>query len=268
MNLSEIEPEFESLSTPGIEAWYELSEMLFLGFVLAGGYLIGEGSRYLSNPHLVISVEILFPGWMLGWSVFWMRRRKIGFGYFRHSRRPALQILLLLAYIGFFVTGLKQSNPPGFINFPLIYECWMIFQATIVWPIVEEIFFRGLLLDHLKRNFGWALAMLIVSVLFGLQHITQGFPMRFFETFLISVIACWMAIGFRSLILPISYHCIINTNAMFYSAPPELRVFTIALSALFMVILIAVAVIRRCDPWVVEEHDIRHHRPKDSFTWK
>jgi|GEM_PF-6960081 len=70
-------------------------------------------------------------------------------------------------------------------------------------PLAEEIYFRGVLLDHLRRNVGTWLGVLICSILFGLMHLHAGIlPLMF----VFSCIACVPAIKYRSLCLPLQMH--------------------------------------------------------------
>jgi membrane protease YdiL (CAAX protease family) len=47
-------------------------------------------------------------------------------------------------------------------------------QIIFLAPLAEELFFRGLLLDHLRRQLGRVAAVVLVSALFGFLHYPQG----------------------------------------------------------------------------------------------
>ena len=51
---------------------------------------------------------------------------------------------------------------------------WSVVPLLLLAPAAEELYFRGLLLDHLTRRFGPGAAICFVSGLFGLVHWPQG----------------------------------------------------------------------------------------------
>ncbi len=79
-------------------------------------------------------------------------------------------------------------------------------------PLAEEVFFRGVLLDELKRWLGphWGAGM--VSIVFGVLHLPQGtaFPM-----FLLSLAACVLALRAKSLLWSIALH--VGWNALAFT---------------------------------------------------
>ena len=66
----------------------------------------------------------------------------------------------------------------------------MMIVYSICVPAIEEIAFRGFLLDWMRRRFSWAWAVLIVSVVFGIAH---G-PMAAIQTGFIGLIAGWLRV--------------------------------------------------------------------------
>ncbi|HPO15012.1 MAG TPA: CPBP family intramembrane metalloprotease [Candidatus Hydrogenedentes bacterium] len=51
---------------------------------------------------------------------------------------------------------------------------WPLVLLVVLVPFAEEIYFRGLLLDHIATHVNKVAAVILVSVLFGLLHFPQG----------------------------------------------------------------------------------------------
>jgi membrane protease YdiL (CAAX protease family) len=85
-------------------------------------------------------------------------------------------------------------------------------------PLVEELFFRGLLLRGLTGKFGTRPAVLLQAVVFGLAHVnplqgTHNVSVLAFA-FTLGIVLGWAAIHFRSLGPGMVAHGIQNTLAM------------------------------------------------------
>lgn len=83
-------------------------------------------------------------------------------------------------------------------------------------PIVEECFFRGLMLDKLRVHFALWAAVLISSALFALIH-TQYGATGMLAVFLLALILAWARLKTGALWLPIFLHALNNgLTAVFY----------------------------------------------------
>lgn len=114
-----------------------------------------------------------------------------------------------------------------FISLALLFPNERVSTETVAFQLTmpgleEELFYRGLLLVALGRAFAgrvrwlgveWSLGALLSCALFGLAH-AFGFsdgrfalgPMSFALTALPSLIAVWLALRTRSLLLPVLLH--------------------------------------------------------------
>jgi len=93
-------------------------------------------------------------------------------------------------------------------SIPLVAQ--LAIAAVLVAPVVEEMFFRGLLYGTLKRHVRPAFAMAAVGVLFGLVHppVAAQIPMCLFGALL-----CYIYEKTGRLLVPIAIHLLFN----FYS---------------------------------------------------
>jgi membrane protease YdiL (CAAX protease family) len=76
-------------------------------------------------------------------------------------------------------------------------------HLILVVPLAEELYFRGLLLEHLCRGFSGVVAVLICSLLFGLLHLPVGAT---FVTGGLSLLACILVLKSGSLIPAVQLH--------------------------------------------------------------
>ncbi len=90
-------------------------------------------------------------------------------------------------------------------------------------PVVEELFFRGLLLRLLVRPLGWPLAILLITVLFAFMH-SGGGPVVMLQMAALSLICCLLVRLRRGLLWAIGFHMLWNAAAVTMSAeaPGEL----------------------------------------------
>ena len=168
---------------------------------------------------------------LLGWFSLWLRKntwRSVGLS------RPvnwlstigisiSLAIIFQVISIWVIVPTLEKitNTPLDLRQFEVLRSNTSLFVVSIIasWTyaaFIEEMAYRGYLLNRFKDllgvgQFGWILATIITSVLFGLSHTYQGIS-GVVDTFLA---ACMMAgvyfIGKRNLWLPIIVHGVKDT---------------------------------------------------------
>lgn len=78
--------------------------------------------------------------------------------------------------------------------------------AGLLAPVLEEIVFRGFLYQAWERRFGWFVAMLLVSVIFGLYH------RQFWSAFASSIVFVCLYRRTGTLWAPIIVHAIANIS--------------------------------------------------------
>jgi membrane protease YdiL (CAAX protease family) len=84
----------------------------------------------------------------------------------------------------------------------------VLITVGIVAPIVEELMFRGIILDGLRvHNYKVGTAVFASSLLFGLVHWD---PINSIQTFLLGLFLCWLRISTGSLMLCVISHSVFN----------------------------------------------------------
>lgn len=86
-------------------------------------------------------------------------------------------------------------------------------KVSVVAPIVEELIFRGLILQGFRRNYNAFIAVFMSALLFGLFHLN---PWQFPATFILGLLLGWLVIRTNSIVLSIIGHSINNTLVLLY----------------------------------------------------
>ncbi|MBO1910394.1 CPBP family intramembrane metalloprotease, partial [Microvirga sp. 3-52] len=116
-----------------------------------------------------------------------------------------LYLYLLSPVLPFLVDFLLEETPMPESGLFLAFEIIMI---TILAPIVEEFFFRGVILQRLiKKSSVWG-GILISSILFGILHAD------IIGAFIFGVITALLVIRTGNLLIPILLHMLNNTLAV------------------------------------------------------
>jgi hypothetical protein len=85
---------------------------------------------------------------------------------------------------------------------------------VFVGPVAEEIFFRGYVLEQLRKLTRSGIALLIQSLLFGLFHVYTRGSFTLVQTFLFGMILGAWRIRFRSLLPLVLAHVLLNATAL------------------------------------------------------
>jgi membrane protease YdiL (CAAX protease family) len=88
----------------------------------------------------------------------------------------------------------------------------LFLSVAILTPIVEELMFRGYVLDSIQRMHGDKVAILVSALLFGLIHLWPPFLIG--SAFIGGLIYGWLRIKTGSLLTPIACHMMWNTMAL------------------------------------------------------
>ena len=96
---------------------------------------------------------------------------------------------------------IELGNQKGILSFIAI---------VIAAPVLEELIFRGIILDGLLRRYSPVKSIIISSVLFGIVHLN---PWQFIAAFLIGVFSGWVYYKTRKLTLSIIIHAVNNLVA-------------------------------------------------------
>jgi membrane protease YdiL (CAAX protease family) len=94
-------------------------------------------------------------------------------------------------------------------------------KAMIARPlfwVVEEIIFRGFLLQVLRRRFSLFVALFVSGLLFALEHFGKGIPVMGLA-FVFSCYFGWLMVRTDSLYAPIVAHCSFDAAALYLICP-------------------------------------------------
>lgn len=79
--------------------------------------------------------------------------------------------------------------------------------AVIFAPVLEELIFRGIVLEGFLKNHSPVKAILWTNILFGLSHLN---PWQFVGAFLLGILISWVYQRTRNLVLPVAMHMVNN----------------------------------------------------------
>jgi uncharacterized protein len=85
-----------------------------------------------------------------------------------------------------------------------------IAAAVVMAPLVEEVVFRGVLFQGLKRRLGLWPAALLSGLLFAIVHVEVSQPIYSSGLFLLGVLFAWTMHRFGSLLVPLFAHAMFN----------------------------------------------------------
>ena len=133
-----------------------------------------------------------------------------------------LVILMIIPFIAgaqFFITQVNFwvetaiPPPPWFFElFNSIFESdygWMgaFMKVVIVAPIIEELIFRGIIVNGFMRNYPNFLTVFFSALLFALFHLN---PWQFPATFVLGLLLGWLMVRTRNILVCIAGHAINN----------------------------------------------------------
>ena len=87
---------------------------------------------------------------------------------------------------------------------------WMFIALVIAAPVLEELIFRGIMLDGLLRIYSPTKAVMVSSLLFGLIHLN---PAQFVGGALVGCFMGWVYVHTRSVMATILIHASFNLTA-------------------------------------------------------
>ncbi len=197
------------------------------GAVIGGGRAIELIDRFMTeNMNLFSCLIYVVPGAVfITWYYFaFVEKRGIRETLYSHTRRLSTACFGWIVLLGFAVqhvisllmAAIYAIMPSAMDQYTEMIDSSGISQYSILWavstlilpPIVEEIIFRGLILQYLGRaGARFLVANLIQAVLFGVFHMNfvQGI-----YTALLGFLLGWLAYRYDSILVPMVLHAIFN----------------------------------------------------------
>jgi membrane protease YdiL (CAAX protease family) len=182
--------------------------MVYLVILIAARRLPSEAGLWL---------QVLAPNvWFLAASAVYLRRRPIPFRLTRGGRTVTahagdVALLIFLSLFLAFSSSLRANRPP-----PGTAELCRQALLIVLVPAAEELYFRGLLLDHLRRASNGTTAAILVSVLFAILHVPQE---RHLPMAVLSVALCRVTLRSGSLLWAVVMHTIWNATVVIIRLP-------------------------------------------------
>ena len=149
---------------------------------------------------------------------------------------------LITAIIGIITLVFKlkiESNDNSILpDYPTLYLNMTLFSTIIIAPIIEEMIFRGVIMNDLKE-YGYKTAIIINSVLFGLAHTEIE---KVIITIFLGIIFSYVAYRY-SLRYSILLHMVWNLNSsigsIFYynKMPDEMIIWFVGVLSLVLIII-------------------------------
>jgi len=167
---------------------------------------------------------------LITWIVFLIKKVKVR-EYLHFKTFNLKQLPLLLCYAltlqligGYIIKGIDYIYPMSESYQSMVDAMqtgnllFSILSLAIVAPVVEELFFRGVMFTKLKNHTSTKVAMLIQAVLFGLIHFNAA---QLIPTFLLGCIAAYMYEKYNNIWVPIAFHMVFNLIAVISVYQPE-----------------------------------------------
>jgi len=198
--------------------------LLFIFLSILSGLIMRLG-YFSGKPVWIDFMEMM--GYLLaagGTLLFVIRIKTRGYG-----ERPALihrkvhsinyLIVMILTIMGLLVIDPLTNIIPMPDDVKELFEQMFsksvpaFFTAVILAPILEELIFRGIVLEGFLKNYSPVKAILLTNLLFGFAHLN---PWQFVGAFLMGILISWVYFKTRNLLLPVLMHFLNNLLSFFF----------------------------------------------------
>ncbi|WP_089888694.1 CPBP family intramembrane glutamic endopeptidase [Kriegella aquimaris] len=192
----------------GITGIVILGTLLFTPVNLILNKLIGKEASMLIYYLLAIGIPF--------WIVYLIKKKKTGHDSFNiviENKRiiPFVMVGTIVLLFGIISPIANLIPMPEWVKKMFIDSSYTGFFAFLVTgiaaPILEELIFRGIILDGLLKKYAPTKSILISSLLFGLVHLN---PWQFVSAFIIGIFSGWVYYRTKSLSFSIIIHATSN----------------------------------------------------------
>jgi uncharacterized protein len=157
---------------------------------------------------LLVPIAIIFAWRKISW-------KELGFRKFEWSTIGLGCGILALVYIVIIVHNLILAALDIGTQAETIFEVinnlespvFFFFSGAIMAPLMEETFYRGFLFKGFRQKYGWKVAMLLSSFIFGISHLQL---VAFIPTFLLGCVIAYVYHRSNSLFPGMILHFMIN----------------------------------------------------------
>lgn len=195
----------------GITGILILGMLLFIPVNFVLNNLIGKEASMLIYYLLAVGVPF--------WIVYSIRKNKTDINLFNlnieNRRTIPIVIICTIALLFGIVSPIEDLIPmpesikKAFMDFGSETGIFTFILMVIAAPILEELIFRGIILDGLLGKYSPVKSILISSFLFGLAHLN---PWQLITGFIIGIFSGWVYYRTKSLSLSVIVHASANLS--------------------------------------------------------
>jgi uncharacterized protein len=193
----------------GITVIVILGMLLFSPLKLLLDNLMGEEASMLI--YYILSIGVPF------WIVFTIRKKQTGNSSFNWNMKdkgiiPFIMVGAIALLFGI-VTPLSSLIPMPesvkelFLELVRHIGIFSFLLMVVAAPILEELIFRGIILEGLLNRYSAVKSILLSSFLFGFVHLN---PWQFVTGFILGIFIGWVYYRTKSLVYPIIIHATAN----------------------------------------------------------
>jgi uncharacterized protein len=175
----------------GKEALMFLSELLIVGVPLGIAYLIRNKLTNIKSFNLKIEKPRILPFIIVG----------------------SVVLLFGIADPIGNIIPMPDSFKKSIMDFGSQTGVFAFLLLVIAAPVLEELLFRGIILDGLLKNYSPITAILISSLLFGIAHLN---PWSFINGLFIGIFSGWVYFKTRSVLPSIIIHASANLSGFLF----------------------------------------------------
>ena len=199
---------------PNIAQSFGIAGILILGMIIFLPVnmlkkLIGYDAMFLIYYLLAVGLSFYIVGLI--------KKKKTGnnsFNFTIENKRiiPFVIVGIIFLYCGIIspinaLISLTESTKVTYLDYGKLPGIFTLLQSLIAAPILEELIFRGIILDGLLKKYSPTKSILISSLIFGLIHLDR---FQFVTALLMGIFIGWVYYRSRSLTLSIIIHALAN----------------------------------------------------------
>lgn len=212
-----------------------LNEALLLALILGASLLLSALERRGLIPGQGYPSSLL----LLALGLWYRRGLRVRVRFFQPRQDGrAFPVLFALVLVSLLLTSPHIPFWPQFGRSPPLLQ---VLHLLVLVPLSEELYFRGLLLDHLRRGLSPTQAVLLCSLLFGLLHLPVGAGIM---AATLSVLACLLVFKSEALVYAFQLHVAWNGLSQIHRQGDLASRWIWALSASAVIFALAICSLR------------------------
>jgi len=205
--------------------------LLLLGFQIAAGtvpwiisFISGTGAESVLYQTGTVLINLL-PSVFVIYIGYKKSHKKFDEVFVFNNVSSNLWLAITVFMFGFIIISSEINNVlEYFLPMPeFLQEAFetMLVNKYIIIPVlfvgvapafIEEMLFRGIILNGFKENYSHKKAIIVSSLLFGIVHLN---PWQFVTAFIMGMVSAWVCLKIKALTLSIYMHLFNNVAAVF-----------------------------------------------------